>query len=361
MQDPIKIRLRGAVAEVTIDGSDSFARFRSVRISSLTDRAWIEEVLPLVESGERVLVSFERASPLARREMRRQRVSWQGDDGEMRLDAPPIYVERPGRGKELRRKTRAKQFELIHFAKRGSRVTRWLVNHPNDSTTVSALANELALTESTVSRSLAVLRTIGFLETATDENDRRSKRVRLTDGGRLLDLWSDHWRNKKLKTVNLDIGTSNIAESLEQVRLSASTTDGSLDWMLGGLSGAAAIVPAVEPADLFVWIRADQLDPWIKALVAVEVPRVRANVRLALADDPWIFALANLRSPRVNRYGGVIQQIEKKRGDKYQGVRRALAGADVPVADPAQIYLDCGREGERALDAADAVKQAMKL
>lgn len=361
MQDPIKIRKHGAVAEVAIDGSDSFARFRSVRIASLTDRAWTEDVLPLVESGERVLVSFERASPLARREMQRRRVSWQGDDGEMRLDAPPIYVERPGRGKAPRRSARAKRSESIHFAKRGSRVTRWLVDHPHDSTTVSALASELALTESTVSRSLAALRTMGFLETATDKNDRRSKRVRLTDGGRLLDQWSDHWRNKQLNIVNLEIGTISIGESLEQVRLAASTIDGSLDWMLGGLNGAAAIAPAVEPADLFVWIRADQLDRWLESLVAVEVPRVRANVRLALADDPWIFALADPRSPRVNRYGGVIQQIEEKRGESSQGVRHALAGADVPVADPAQIYLDCGREGERALDAADAVKQAMKL
>ncbi|MBI4896746.1 MAG: winged helix-turn-helix transcriptional regulator [Actinobacteria bacterium] len=365
MNDPVKTRTRGAVVEVSIDGADEVARFRKVRVATLTDRAWIEDVLPRVESGERVLVSFERASPLALREMRRRRVSWKSDSGGMLIDAPPLYVERPDRGKVLRTPARAKNAELNHLSKRGSRVTRWLLNNPGESTTVSRLADELVLTESTVSRSVGALRLLGFVDSTVDQNDRRSKRVKLVDGARLLTQWSEYWRRKNLRIVNLDAGTSDVAEALALVRSAADAKGGPLEWMLGGLNGAAAIAPVVEPADLFVWIRADQIDQWIDSLAAVEVPRAQATVRLALADDPWILALADRRSPRGSLYGPLDQARDYVRGESvggYPGVRRVLDETnDVPVADRSQIYLDCNREGERALDAAEAVMRAMKL
>lgn len=362
--DRVRIRERGAFAEVSVEGSDAVAQFRKVRIESLTERVWIEEVLPRVEVGERVLVSFERASPLVRREMRRLRVSWQADDGELMLDAPPLYVERPGMRSRGSKIVHAQRLELIHFAKQGSRVTRWLVNHPDETTTVGRLANELALTESTVSRSIAALRASGFIQTTRDEDDRRSKPLQLIDGGRLLEKWSENWRRKQVKVVHLDIGTQSVSEAIDLVRSIENEKAGPLEWMLGGLNGAAAIAPAVQPADLFMWIRADQLDRWMDALIAVEVSRSRANLRLALAADPWIFTLADRREARLNRYERVAESIRARRGDldnKYPDLRASMGTVQVPVADPAQIYLDCGREGERALEAADAVKRVMNL
>lgn len=312
-----------------------------------------------------MLVSFERASPLARREMRRRRVSWKSDAGGMLIDAPPLYVERPDHNKVLRAPVGARNAELIHLAKRGSRVTRWLLNNPGESTTVSRLANELSLTESTVSRSVRALRMLGFIDSEIDQSDRRSKRVKLVDGERLLGHWSEVWRRKQLRTVNLDVGTSDLNEALTLVRSVTKAKGDSLGWMLGGLSGAAAITPAVEPADLFVWIRADQIDRWIDSLAAVEVPRAKATVRLALADDPWILTLAKRRNPRGIRYGGLELAPVNDRSEGpagHAGVTQFFAETNgVPVADPAQIYLDCTREGERALEAADAVKRAMKL
>jgi DNA-binding MarR family transcriptional regulator len=274
--------------------------------------------------------------------MRHHRVSWRGDDGELMLDAPPVYVERPGMRKPFDASTRGRRSDLIHFARLGSRVTRWLLNHPGESTTVGALANELLLPESTVSRSISALRKAGYIEMTTAQDDRRSKPIRLTGGSRLLEQWSDHWRKKQLRVISLDIGTESVRESIELVRSVARSDGGSQEWMLGGLNGAATIARAVEPADLFIWIKSDQLDNWLGGLVAVEAPRGRANLRLAIADDPWIFTLADRRS-------------------SWADGKSSKQSPRLPVADRAQIYLDCGREGERALEAADALRRTMGL
>jgi hypothetical protein len=96
-------------------------------------------------------------------------------------------------------------------------------------------------------------------------------------------------------------------------------------WAVGGFEGAQYLVRASEPADVLIWVNDDDLLAWQEMLLAQQVPRGRALLRVAVAPDAWALGL------------NWIDQ-------------------GISVADPAQLYLDCYSEGERALKGAAAIR-----
>jgi hypothetical protein len=92
---------------------------------------------------------------------------------------------------------------------------------------------------------------------------------------------------------------------------------------------APAMRKAVEPTDVVVWIRRDDADLWADELMATPARPSAGRVTAQLTPDPFVLSLASKR-------------------------------AGIQVADPVQLYLDCRAAGERALEAADAIRAEMQ-
>jgi hypothetical protein len=158
--------------------------------------------------------------------------------------------------------------------------------------------------------------------------------LRLERPAALLDAWLARWQRRRISTRQWDIGARDPEEALSLLAEAAADRADRADpaageWAVGGLAGAAAVRRAVEPAQVLVWASVTGADALAGALhPAPARGATRGAVRVSLAPDPWILSLAD-HSGRV------------------------------PVADPVQLWLDCASEGERSLEAAAAVADAM--
>ena len=110
--------------------------------------------------------------------------------------------------------------------------------------------------------------------------------------------------------------------------LQAAAHELKVPYAVGGVAGASFVRPAVEPVDVVVWIRRDDADLWAERLAATPSRPAPGRVTMQLTRDPFVLSLAGDR-------GGI------------------------QVADPVQLYLDCRSAGERALEAADAIRAEM--
>jgi hypothetical protein len=100
-------------------------------------------------------------------------------------------------------------------------------------------------------------------------------------------------------------------------------------YAVGGVAGTSFVRRAVEPIDVVVWIRRDDAALWAERLAATPSRPAPGRVTMQLSRDPFVLSLAS------NRTG-------------------------IQVADPVQLYLDCRSAGERALEAADAIRVEMR-
>ena len=94
------------------------------------------------------------------------------------------------------------------------------------------------------------------------------------------------------------------------------------------VAGASFVRPAVEPIDAVAWIRRNDADLWGERLAATPSRPAPGRVTMQMSRDPFVLSLAS------NRNG-------------------------IQVADPVQLYLDSRSAGERALEAADAIRAEM--
>jgi hypothetical protein len=103
-----------------------------------------------------------------------------------------------------------------------------------------------------------------------------------------------------------------------------------LRWALGGLAGASLVKRVVEPGNTLLWVSPRDIGGLEEALLPTRSGSANPQLRVATAPDDFIFDLAEERG--------------KKR---------------LPVVDQVQLWLDCSSEGERALEAADAIAEEM--
>jgi len=269
------------------------------------------------------LVVYELASPEARSILREAGTSYAGRNGELYLHHPPIHVELPGRGGGA--VAGPSPFARSPFAPRASRVARWLLLHTDAEPSFREISIQTALSESLVSRSARALADEQLIEVEVDPRDGRSRRVRVRDSGTLLDAFERGTR-RRTRGSTWDIGARDLDRALSRLRRTAKK--GRFSYAIGGLAGAAMVRRVVEPAEVDVWVHRDDYRRWIEELDAVPARPGPGRIALRVLPDPYVLAFS------VEREG-------------------------LPIADPVQLYLDCRRAGERALEAAEAIRLEM--
>jgi DNA-binding MarR family transcriptional regulator len=279
------------------------------------------EELTSTDARERLIV-FERSSPQARELLRQAGLSYAAADGELFVHAPPVHVERPPR---LRAVVPAAT-PSSPFANRSSRVPRWLLLNADERPSFRELAKAVELSEAMVSRTVHALADDGLVAIETDSGDARRRRVRLRDTRALLDAFEGAANARRVRRVTWDIGARDAAAAIELLRAAGEHT--ALSYAIGGLAGAAFVRRVVEPAEASVWISRDDPERWAKELVAVPARPGPGRITAQVAPDPFVLSLATSR----------------------EGIH---------IADPVQLYLDCRRSGERALEAAEAIREEM--
>lgn len=326
-------------APLVVGGSDSelsvglpegtAATFASIWVPTLT-RQSVGRIVERAgsESPRRLFVSFRRSSPDARAALRDAGISFAGEDGHVYVRAPGILVERtdrtPPRPTATRPFDREPEVGVRNpFANRGSRVARWMLLHHEQAFSPTSLGRAVDLNPAAVSRLLTALEEAAFVcEEGSEPRRGRQRSVRLARPMTLLEHWLPLWQRRRIQRWRWDIGARDVDEALDLLR----AVENSDDWAVGGLAGAATVRRAVEPADVLVWASPEAVE-WLAArLDVMGTGPGRGSLEVAVAPDPWTLRLA---SP-------------------VDGI---------PVSDPVQLWLDCASEGERALEAADAVAQ----
>lgn len=310
------------------------ATFTLVRENALSSRR-AEEIIAYASNdlAPPLLVAFSRSTSEARAALRGAGISFVGDDGHVFLRTPALYVERDVRPRHGRPSTGTPESEADFgsgtrnpFAVKSSRVPRLLLRYPDRVFTPSSIAREVGLNPAAVSRIFTALEDDGFVrQAATEQGPGRKRTIQLQRGLALLEEWLVTWRRRRVQHWRWDIGSRTPDEALGLLRDIGERRG----WALGGLAGAAQLFPrVVEPATVSIWIGAEAVDLLSNALSPDESRGGRGTLEVALAPDDWIFELAS-------------------------------EVAELPVADPVQLWLDCSSEGERALEAADSVAQLM--
>jgi DNA-binding MarR family transcriptional regulator len=198
--------------------------------------------------------------------------------------------------------------------------------HLDERPSFRELANAVELSEAMVSRTVRALADDGLVAVDSDPADARRRRVRLRNPGDLLDAFERATVARRARRLTWDVGTRDVQETLKRLRTAAKHLD--LPYAVGGLAGAAYVRRVIEPAEVSVWIARDDPERWAEELMAVPSRPGPGRITAYLAPDPFVLSLATSHD-------------------------------HVKVADPVQLYLDCRRAGERALEAADAIRAEM--
>jgi hypothetical protein len=321
--EPFEISVGKARASVSIDGK----RVRSFglrRVDVLT-RAGAEELVKEARgSRRRIIIAFERSSPEARAYLRERRASYAAADGEMFLYEPPLYVERPSRRKVVP----VGPPPAAPFANRASRVPRWMLLHATDQpTSFRELATRLELSEAIVSRTMRALADDGLVAIGSDPADARRRLARLPEPALLLDAFERAVALRRPRRVTWEIGARDAPDAMKALQATARKLN--VPYAVGGVAGASFVRRAVEPIDVVVWIRRDDAALWAERLAATSARPAPGRVTMQVSRDPFVLSLASDRD-------------------------------GIQVADPVQLYLDCRSAGERALEAADAIRVEMR-
>ena len=280
------------------------------------------------ESPRSLFVSFRRSSPNARAALREAEISFAGEDGHVYVRAPGVLVELDDR-KPPRPTARGLVGEAHSgvrnpYAIRGRRVARWMLIHHEQTFSPTSLAHAVDLNPAAVSRLLTALEDAALIQADGAPRRGRQRSVRLARPIALLEDWLPLWQRRRIQRWRWDIGARDVDEALGMLK----AVDGTRDWAVGGLSGAATVRRAVEPVAVSVWTSPRAVEQLASALDPMDTGDARGSLEVAVTPDPWTLRLA-----------------------------RPVDG--LPVADPVQLWLDCASEGERALEAADAVAQEM--
>jgi hypothetical protein len=131
---------------------------------------------------------------------------------------------------------------------------------------------------------------------------------------------------RRFRRQTWEIGARDAPDAMRRLRIASKHLQ--LPYAVSGLAGASFVRRVVDPVAVDAWIGRDSLDLWLEELGALPSRPGPGRLTVYLAPDPFVLSLSTQR--------------------------RGLW-----IADPVQIYLDCRRAGERALEAADAVRVEM--
>ena len=269
-----------------------------------------------------LLVIFERSSPEARSLLKERGISYAAGNGEVWIHAAPVHVEWPGR----RRQAALTARPAAPFAIRASRVPRWLLLHLDAKASFREIGAATDLSESIVSRTLNALAEDDLVVVQADPQDGRIRRVHTRDAGALLDAFEGATAARRIRRQTWEIGASDVPDAMRRLRMASQHLQ--LPYAISGPAGASFMHKVVEPVTVDVWVGRDAIEPWMEELVAYPTRPGVGTVTIQQTPDPFVLSLATRHD-------------------------------DFLLADPVQIYLDCRRVGERALEAADAIRSEM--
>lgn len=292
---------------------DSVQSWPVVAVDSLSSA----RAADLAASAEGLLL-VERAAPSALALLRDAGVSYVTRGGEWHLvDPPGLLVV-----KAADREVSVAPSPNRPLGRGAARIARWLLLHPEGAAaTISDLARATGVSQATSSRSVRHLaeRDLVTVEAATDAR-RRSVTVR--DRAGLLDAFAGESPWPGARRATWDVGAHSADEALSLIGRAAKGLD---RYAIGELAGAALVRRLVEPAIVVLWIPGDDLVAWRDALVAQPARPASGRIAVRLAPDPIVLDWG----PRID---------------------------GLQVADVAQLYVDCHHAGERAIDAAEALR-----
>lgn len=330
---PLEITLKATTAVVRFGGaSASTWPFRLLRVRSITPGRIAGEIIEQADkqASKPLLVHFEKASPAALRIMRERKISFVGEDGACFLFSPPLIVDRtlppsPKRGMTLELSTGGETRNP--FGRTGSRVLRYLLLHPGESFNMHELAKRTEVSPTLVTRVAHVLDTEAWIDLNRDPEDRRIRRVRIRRPREALFAWGREWDRRRIAIENWNIRSDGAEATMRRLkRLKAQAPE--LRWALGGLAGASLVRRVVEPTTTLLWVSREDVADLEDTLLPTRSGRVDPHLRVAIAPDDFVFGLATDEK-------GLL------------------------VVDRVQLWLDCNGEGERALEAADAIAEEM--
>jgi hypothetical protein len=194
-------------------------------------------------------------------------------------------------------------------------------------TPLRRLATRLELSEAMVSRTMRALADDDLVAIESDPADARLRLARLPEAARLLDAFERAVALRRPRRVTWEIGARDAPEAMKALQAAGHKLN--VPYALGGVAGASLVRPAVEPIDVVVWIQPDDAGLWAERLAATPSRAAPGRVTMQLTRDPFVLSLASDRN-------------------------------GIQVADPVQLYLDCRSAGERALEAADAIRAEMR-
>lgn len=212
------------------------------------------------------------------------------------------------------------------FSRRASRIARWLLLHPDESFSVSQLAEAVGVDKSIASRAVAALTRESLVHVDADSHDWRARAVSLAAPQRLLEEWRIEYRRRRPIRQRFDIETRTVERTLSVLADAQSSVP--YPWVISGLAGVMTHRRVVEPADVLLLTTEEGLARWRKALLADPSPD-RGLLQIAVVSDLYVFELA-----------------DRNRGP-------------LPVADAVQLWLDTIDSGERAAVAAAALADEM--
>ncbi len=274
------------------------------------------------------IVVYHRSTKEARHVLRDAGIPFAGADGRMFIRAPGLLVER----EEPDRLRAQDEWGIAHggptqrnpFSKRSSRVPRWLLLHHESDFFLNELAKAVGLAPSAISRVVRTLEDAALISEVTTGSGRR-KHVRLDRPLELLNAWLPQWQKRPVPQRRWDIGAVDADDALDAIQAAADEKSDS--FVVSGLAGASRVRRNVEPGDVLVWTTAEEATDLAESLQPVPSRGGLGHIRVAVAPDPWTLGLAS-------HVDGLL------------------------IADPVQLWLDCASEGERALEAAEAVAEA---
>lgn len=330
---PLKIDLRSRTATVKVKGSGPAAwSFRLRRVEELTDRLIAAEILEDADAAasKPLLVYFKRASPGVLQTMRERRISFIGEQGACFLFSPPLFVDRelPMVSPPMPEPSSVMSADARNpFGRTGSRVLRWLLLHPDEEFSMHDLARETKISGALVSRVTRALDEEAWIDLERDPQDLRVRRTRMRRPQAALAAWGQSWDRRRIATQGWNIRSDSVEATVRRLKR-ARQRDPDLRWAIGGLAGASFVKRVVEPTNTLLWVSRDHLDGLRDVLAPTRSARAHPALRVAIAPDDFIFDLSS----------------------ELEGV---------PVVDRVQLWLDCNGEGERALQAAEAIAREM--
>jgi DNA-binding MarR family transcriptional regulator len=281
------------------------------------DRLSTRLAIDLASDGR--LLFIEHAAPRALAVLREAGTPYVTRAGEWHLlDPPGVFVVRPA---DREAQSSMDPSPDRPLGKGTARIARWLLLHPDDTPTIRGLAHEAKVSEATSSRAIRRLAERDLI-TVTTAGDRRRRSVAVRDRGALLDTLADEssWRHARRSTW--EVGAHSVDEAL---RLIAQAAKDCGSYAIGELAGAALVRRLVEPATTVLWIPGDDVAAWQDALLAQPARPAPGRITVRVAPDPVVLD-----------WGPGIDGLH--------------------VADPVQLYIDCRYAGERAIDAAEALR-----